>query len=131
MNTYLAEEFTGCIAAPRFDSASAAKSYLSGMDFVVAGRMHACIGAFSSGVAVLPVAYSRKFNGLFGTLDYPFFVDGKAQDTDTALKVVRGAFARREELENRIQHGRAFAAKKLAEYEDRMVQIIKEVARRG
>lgn len=38
--------------------------------------MHACIAAHSTGTAVLPMAYSRKFNGLFcQTLKYPLLLD--------------------------------------------------------
>ena len=33
--------------------------------------MHATIGAISSGVATIPFSYSRKFEGLFGNLEYP------------------------------------------------------------
>jgi polysaccharide pyruvyl transferase WcaK-like protein len=110
--------------APAFRSASAAKSFMSGLDFVVAGRMHACIGAFSAGVAVVPVAYSRKFNGLFGTLRYPHYVDGKAVDTDTALATTLRAFADRPALEADIARGLEIARGRLAAYEDRMTALM-------
>ncbi|MGN3975251.1 polysaccharide pyruvyl transferase family protein [Tsuneonella sp. SYSU-LHT278] len=110
--------------APEFRSASSAKSFMSGMDFVVAGRMHACIGAFSAGVPVVPVAYSRKFNGLFDTLRYPHYVDGKAMDTQAALAATLRAFAERTRLEADITHGLEIARDRLAAYEDRMAMLI-------
>jgi hypothetical protein len=59
----------------------------SGMDFFGA-RMHACIAAFSSGVPVVPLAYSRKFNGLFTALEYPHYGDCKAATTEQILDLV-------------------------------------------
>ena len=69
----LAKEFPQAIRVPDFAGPSEAKSYISGMDFVVAGRMHACIAAFSSCTPVVPVSYSRKFSGLFDLLRYPYY----------------------------------------------------------
>ncbi len=57
----LSEEFPAVIVAPRFNTPSEAKTYISGLDFFAGSRMHACIAAFSSGVPVVPIAYSRKF----------------------------------------------------------------------
>jgi colanic acid/amylovoran biosynthesis protein len=45
----LKSEFQDVVVAPRFDSPSAAKSYIAGMDYFCGSRMHACIAAFSSG----------------------------------------------------------------------------------
>ena len=81
-NKTLAEEFPGVIVAPRFEGPSEAKSYISGLDFFCGSRMHACIAAFSSGVPVLPIAYSRKFAGVFGSLGYDRIADAKTQTTE-------------------------------------------------
>lgn len=81
-----------------------AKNYISGMDFFMGARMHSTIGAFSSGVPVIPMAYSRKFNGLFiDTLDYPHMVDMKKEDQEDILKIIREAFAEREMLKDKIK----------------------------
>ena len=62
--------------APFFLSPSDAKSYISSMDMFIGSRMHACIAAFSAGVPVLLLGYSRKFSGLFSeTLKYPYLID--------------------------------------------------------
>src|SRR3546814_15541517 len=44
-----AAEFPGTIRVPDFAGPCEAKSYISSLDYLVAGRMHACIAAFSSG----------------------------------------------------------------------------------
>ena len=80
------------------------KSYIAGMDFFMGARMHATIGAFSSGVPVVPMAYSRKFNGLFvDTLQYDSMVDMKKQSDEEILSVIKVAFSRRLELKNMIK----------------------------
>jgi polysaccharide pyruvyl transferase WcaK-like protein len=37
-------------------------------DFFVGSRMHACIAALSQGIVAVPLAYSRKFAGVFDTI---------------------------------------------------------------
>lgn len=94
----LAEEFPASVRAPNFAGPIEAKTYISGLDFLVAGRMHACIAAFSSGTPVVPIAYSRKFSGLFGMLDYPWLVPVKGLTTDEALAYLHDALERRAQL---------------------------------
>lgn len=102
----LAGEFPGVVRAPDFASPVAAKSYISGLDFLIAGRMHACIAAYSSGVPVLPVAYSRKFVGLFdGVLGYPHMIPVTGLSTEEALALTLDKFDNRAALATDIQHG--------------------------
>ena len=102
----LAREFPKAERVPDFASPSAAKSYISGLDLLVAGRMHACIAAYSSGVPVIPVAYSRKFSGLFeGVLGYRHGVPVKGLSTDAALAYLNGALDRRQALAAEIEAG--------------------------
>lgn len=61
----LQREFPACRVGPFFYGPMEAKSHISGMDFFIGSRMHACIAAYSSGVPVFPLGYSRKFTGLF------------------------------------------------------------------
>lgn len=126
----LAETFPGALVGPSFRSAVAAKSWMSGLDFVIAGRMHACIGAYSSGVPVVPIAYSRKFNGLFGTLNYPYFVDGKASTTEKALTEIIGWFHDRATLKDSIEASRPIIDERLQRYEDRIGDLLVSVADR-
>lgn len=62
------------------------KSRISEYDIFIGARMHATIGAFSSGVATIPTAYSRKFNGLYESLDYPHIVDLLNDSTERNLE---------------------------------------------
>jgi polysaccharide pyruvyl transferase WcaK-like protein len=43
--------------------------------------MHATIGALSSKVPTIPFSYSKKFEGLFESVEYPYTI--KALDIDT------------------------------------------------
>ena len=90
--------------SPLFLDPVAAKSYISGMDFFMGARMHATIAAFSSGVPVVPMAYSRKFNGLFlNTLSYPHLVDMKVDRAEDALTMIKDGFAHRDALRKEIR----------------------------
>ena len=112
--------------APRFANSCEAKSFISGLDFLIAGRMHASIAAFSARVPVVPVAYSRKFNGLFGTLGYNFFVDGRKSKTDEAFLAIVNALEHQEEMRREIAHGIEIANERLDRYEDFLVELIRE-----
>lgn len=80
------------------------KSYIAGMDFFMGARMHATIGAFSSGVPVVPMAYSRKFNGLFiDSLAYDAMVDMKSQTDDEILASIKNAFDNKQTLKQIIE----------------------------
>ena len=87
--------------APLFLSPVDAKSYISALDMFIGARMHACIAAFSSGVPVLPMSYSRKFEGLFDTtLGYKHIFNlTKMTDVNQLIKKVD------EMMDNRSQIG--------------------------
>ena len=79
------------------------KGYIAGLDFFMGARMHSTIGAFSAGVPVVPMAYSRKFNGLFvDTLQYNHLADLKSMSETEVLDKVKEAFSKREELKSVI-----------------------------
>lgn len=128
----LAREFPAAERVPDFASPSDAKSYISGLDLVVAGRMHACIAAYSSGVPVLPVAYSRKFSGLFeGVLGYRHGVPVKGLPTDTALDYLLGAVGRREALRTEIESGLTTVQAKLDVYRAELDAFLGRFARKA
>lgn len=118
------------IAGP-FPGPSEAKSFLSSLRFFTGGRMHACIGAFSAGVPTVPLAYSRKFNGLFGSLGYPALVDCRAQTTEEAFATVVKGFSERAMLERAAAEGSTLALQKLAPYESCIRQALREAAAHG
>lgn len=100
----LAREFPKVILSPRFETPIEAKNYISGLDFFTGARMHACIAAFSTGVPVFPMAYSRKFNGLFEeTLQYSWMGDCINENDDIIFERLKESFLRREQLQLEIE----------------------------
>ena len=55
------------------------------MDCFIGTRMHATIAAMSSGVPVIPVSYSRKFEGLYSTLNYKYCISLESMETEVCL----------------------------------------------
>ena len=87
------------ILSPLFLDPIAAKNYIAGMDFFMGARMHSTIAAFSSGVPVVPMAYSRKFNGLFAdTLEYQYVADMKTCNADEILGTIISAYENKDNL---------------------------------
>jgi colanic acid/amylovoran biosynthesis protein len=102
----LAAEFPQVQRIADFASPSAAKTWIAAQDFIVAGRMHACIAAYSAGVPVVPIAYSRKFIGLFeGVLGYHHGVPVKGLSTEAALAHIMNALDQRATLAAEIAEG--------------------------
>ena len=100
------------------------------MDFVVSGRMHACIAAYSCGVPVVPVAYSRKFSGLFeGVLGYPHAVPVTGLSTESALAHILNAFANRHKLAAEIEIGNRKVAAALDRYHVVIRDLLQDVAK--
>lgn len=124
----LADKHPGTVLAPAFKDPSEAKSYIAGLDFFMGARMHACIAAFSSGVPVVPMAYSRKFEGLFGSLGYAHTVDCTQETADVIAEKIFAGFETRSTL--RAEAGAALlkGREKLALYEDALEKVM-EAAR--
>ena len=120
----MAKEFPGVVEAPRFQSPSEAKSYIAGLDFFMGARMHACIAAFSSGVPVVPMAYSRKFAGLFGTLGYDYTVDCTSETREAILAKVIAAFEDRATLETQRAAALKEGFRKLDRYSDALRDLM-------
>lgn len=96
VNELLCDEFPNLICAPAFKNPIDTKNYIAGMDVMTAARMHATIDAFSSEVPVIPFAYSRKFEGLYGSLGYHYIIDGCQLKTEEAINKTIGY------IENRL-----------------------------
>lgn len=127
----LARKFPKAVRVRDFVSPTDAKSYISGLDMLIAGRMHACIAAFSSGVPVVPVAYSRKFSGLFeDLLGYRHLVPVKGLDTEAALAFILDRVDRRDELAVDIARGNAMAEGRLNLYRDALERFFHEALAR-
>ena len=125
----LKADYPALIRHPDFTSASDAKSFISGLDFLVGARMHATIAAFSSGVPVVPVSYSRKFEGLFGALGYDWLVGAQGMDTDAALARILEALERRAELAAAIAAAAPRIQAGLDAYVSALAGLFREAAR--
>lgn len=120
-----------CPAARRiedFPDACAAKSFISSLDVVVAARMHACVAAVSSGVPVIPVAYSRKFAGLFGSIGYDAGIPVRGLDTAGAVSAIVGQIEGRQALQPKVDHARAEAAARSSVYRSALRGLLQKVS---
>jgi polysaccharide pyruvyl transferase WcaK-like protein len=126
----LAEDYPSLIVAPKFKDPIEAKSYISGMDFFAGARMHACIAAFSTGVPVLPMAYSRKFKGLFGTLGYDLLADCQNDSAVNIISLFETALADREALRDKAVACHETGLARLRPYEDAVVSAMRTIADR-
>jgi len=123
----LAGEFPGVVMAPAFASPSEAKSYIAGLDFFMGARMHACIAAFSSGVPVIPMAYSRKFAGLFGSIGYNRTVDCTTEVGPVILAKIVAAYDDRATLQAEAATALVKGRAKLAAYESALRSLMERV----
>ncbi len=129
---YICEEinniFSGkCIVAPKFKNPMEAKSYISRLDCLIGARMHATIAAISSGCAVIPFAYSRKFNGLYKTLNYNYVIDGCCLNTKESIEMTINYLKDIPSLIKDLNKARAIAADKLNILNEILNKVIKEV----
>jgi polysaccharide pyruvyl transferase WcaK-like protein len=123
----LAKVFPQARMAPEFASPSEAKSFIATMDFMTGARMHACIAAFSAGVPVVPFAYSRKFNGLFESLGYSWYVDGKSLKNGEAKDRILEGFCRREELAHLIRGCKSTIENRLETYQQVLITEMQRI----
>lgn len=114
--------------APRFASPCEAKSFISGMDFFTGARMHACIAAYSSGVPVVPMAYSRKFQGLFGALGYGRVIDCLTSNNEDAMKALELAFENRALLAGEVAVGNRRAEERVDVYVNEVSMVLDEIS---
>ena len=113
------------ILAPKFATPSEAKSYIAALDFFMGARMHACIAAFSSGVPVVPMAYSRKFAGLFDALGYPFTVDCTTDSAEAIEARILVLFQTRDRLAAEGKAALALGLTRLGAYEAELERLLR------
>lgn len=73
---------------PFFQSPQEAKGYISRCHFFIGSRMHATIGAVSCGIPTLPLAYSRKFEGVYNSIEYHRTLDLRKNTQDEILSKI-------------------------------------------
>uniref|UniRef100_UPI004057032A polysaccharide pyruvyl transferase family protein n=1 Tax=Acetatifactor sp. TaxID=1872090 RepID=UPI004057032A len=94
----LHERYPETILVDVFDTPMDAKSFISGMDVLIAARMHATIAAFSAGAATIPFSYSRKFEGLYNSVNYDCVIHACSDTTENAVEQTLQYVENREDL---------------------------------
>jgi polysaccharide pyruvyl transferase WcaK-like protein len=126
----LRQRFPDAVLPPRFSGPSEAKSYIAGLDLFAGSRMHATIAALSSGTAVVPLGYSRKFSGLFDSLGYDWNSDLTREDNATVLARFDRALADLPALRSSALAANAEAQRRLGSYRDELEALVAEAAAR-
>jgi polysaccharide pyruvyl transferase WcaK-like protein len=113
---------------PDFANAQAAKSFISSLDFVVSARMHACVAALSSGVPVIPIAYSRKFAGLFGGIGYDVEIPVRGFDNESVVETIISLFDDRDLMKQKVNTAQSLASARTVVYRNAVRRILKQVS---
>lgn len=125
----VAAQRPGVQLAGPFADPCEAKSFISGLDFFAGARMHACIAAFSAGVPCVPMAYSRKFSGLFNSVGYGRVADCTRQGADDVRRMVTESFGARDAVSTEVQRGRELADERLRPYRERLSALLSRQVR--
>ncbi|WP_066309705.1 polysaccharide pyruvyl transferase family protein [Bacillus sp. FJAT-29814] len=97
------------------------KGLIAQMDFFIGGRMHACIAAISSFVPTVPIAYSRKFHGIWNDLGAGDAVaDPKVYDNKQIIRIIKDNFENRDKLKNTLSDNIKTAIKKFNIIKDKI-----------
>jgi colanic acid/amylovoran biosynthesis protein len=121
----IASRFPAVKVSPIFPSPSAAKSFISSLDILAGSRMHATIAAASAGIAVVPLAYSRKFRGVFHSIGYPLVGDCTTMEPEQLIELTMAAVERRTELAAAAQAGTEIALSRIGAYEDYLADLFR------
>ena len=119
--------FPNSIVIDDINSPIDAKNYISAMDVVIAARMHATIAGVSSGVATIPVAYSRKFRGLYDSIGYDYVLDLKALDTYQAVEQTMGWIDNYKKLTESAMQSKENVDKKLDAFINDLISDFKAI----
>ncbi len=92
--------------------------------------MHSTIGALSSGVPVIPVAYSRKFNGLYASLDYPWLIDAKSGlSEDEAVERFLVFLQKQDKMQVDVKTAKTIYTTKLEQYKSQVKEAVSAYVR--
>lgn len=104
------------------------KGYLAAMDVFIGARMHATIGAFSSGVATIPVSYSRKFEGLYGSLAYEYVIHALQYSTEEAVNKTISYIENYRELQLSVAHSMELVEKKQKVFREGLAECMAKLS---
>ena len=120
------EKYPHVEISPVFSNPVEAKSFISGLDFFIGARMHAVIAAVSSGVPAIPIAYSRKFKGVFEPVGYNESLDALTLSENDILEKIEYWLINEDELRMKVSKVQENAEKRLSVYEKFLESLIIE-----
>ncbi|WOO38854.1 polysaccharide pyruvyl transferase family protein [Anaerocolumna sp. AGMB13020] len=123
----LSERYPTVTLAPKFLNVIEAKNYICHMDVFAGARMHATIGAFSSGVATIPISYSRKFEGVFGSIGYKVNIDCKKLSTEEAYQKFLYLVEHYRSIQQEMTDPLKEARKRTEAYADNLARMVQEI----
>lgn len=102
----LTAKYSGRVMAlDRFYKENELKGIISQCDFFVGSRMHACIAAVSTCVPTMPIAYSRKFAGIWEDLNLGRCVsDPREEPKDVIMSRFDALLREKDDIRKQLQH---------------------------
>ncbi|WP_163193797.1 polysaccharide pyruvyl transferase family protein [Clostridium thermarum] len=92
------------MALDKFYAENELKGIISQCDFFVGSRMHACIAAISTTVPTMPIAYSRKFAGIWEDLGLGRCVaDPREESIDEIIAKFDGLYSDRTNINEQLR----------------------------
>ncbi|USH03289.1 polysaccharide pyruvyl transferase family protein [Grimontia kaedaensis] len=116
-----------CILADKFANPIDAKNYIGKLDYFTGGRMHATVAAFSTGVAVTPYAYSRKFKGLYNTIGYKRILEAKEVSLEEAVNLVMSDFRDRDTIVAEVAESTVNITSLTNNYVNRLMEALRGI----
>ena len=107
-----------------FRSPIQVKSYISKCHFFIGSRMHATVGAVSCGIPTLPLAYSRKFKGVFNTIGYYYTFDLKENTNEEIIMQIEKMLSNLPEVQENVNKALNLVNKKTKVYKDDIKRIL-------
>lgn len=111
----LKQEYPQLKVAPYYENCRDVKGFISEMDLFIGARMHGTIAALSTGVPDIPFSYSRKFEGLYESLNYPYVIHGRSDTTEQAIKKTIEWIQCKDNLKKAVEEANSIVAKKNTE----------------
>ena len=109
-----------------FKNAIEAKSFISSLDMLIGSRMHTTIASISAHVPTIPLSYSRKFEGLFGSLKYNVCINLKEDSQEVTLDKICSYVNNISDLKKNVQDSNEVISKKIDLYKVSLTSILEK-----
>ena len=97
------------------------------MDVLIGARMHATIAAFSTYVATIPFSYSRKFEGLYDSVEYDYVIHACSQTTEEAIGTTFEYIEKHSKLSDEVKASMKKIHTMQETFEDKLKEILAEI----